>query len=194
MIRFFTQLGLGLAATVSWSVGEVEKVPEKQSELRPGQILHLSVAYSEGVFSQLDGFHFIGQNNQLKLPQLGEFSTKGKTMEQLTAEVKLRFIEKSKLGEDFVSLKLFTKPSLKGILVMGYVKKAGELKVWEGMTLLQALEQAGGANAFGTIHRVQLLRGGKAYIYDLKRNAKHRAVSVKPKDILFVPSKKWVGR
>lgn len=162
--------------------------------LQPGHIIRLTVGYTEGSFPQLDGFHFVDEKHGVSLPHLGRFLTKGKTLNQLRADVREAFVKKSKLNKDVIYLGLFKPPSLKGVLVFGQVKKSGELAIKQEMTLGLALEKAGGATPFGSARRVQLLRNGKRYVYDLKNNKKHLGVVMQSKDILYIPQKRWVGR
>lgn len=78
------------------------------------------------------------------------------------------------------------------ISIGGFVKAPGPKPYARGMTLFQAVSAAGGANAFGSIKRVELHRNGKRWIYDL-RKPEHMRVKVYPQDSINVPQKTWTG-
>lgn len=75
------------------------------------------------------------------------------------------------------------------VSIGGFVGRPGPVAYSRGMTLFQAVTAAGGANAFGSIKRVELFRNGKKYVYNLK-DPKDMAVPVYPGDTLNVPQKK----
>ena len=79
------------------------------------------------------------------------------------------------------------------VSVGGHVKSPGLKPYTRGMTLSQAVTSAGGANAFGSMRRVTLLRNNKMYTYDLK-NIKHMQEKVYPGDSITVPQKNWLGQ
>jgi len=74
------------------------------------------------------------------------------------------------------------------IAVGGFVKNPGPIRYQPKMTLLQAVNAAGGATPFGSFRRVQLHRGGKRYLYDLK-NPIHQKVQVHAHDMINVPQR-----
>lgn len=79
------------------------------------------------------------------------------------------------------------------VSVGGFVKRPGPVDFGEGMTLGDAIKAAGGATPFGSARRVQLLRDGKRYIYDM-RNPTHRQVGLMAGDSISVPQKIWIGK
>lgn len=74
------------------------------------------------------------------------------------------------------------------VSVGGHVKSPGPKPYARGMTLYQAVTAAGGANAFGSIKRVELLRNGKKYTYNLK-DVKDMQLKIYPGDTINVPQK-----
>lgn len=78
------------------------------------------------------------------------------------------------------------------IIVGGYVKMTGPVKIVEGMTLADALEKAGGVNEFGAIKRAALIRNGKRTPCDLS-DATASSTPVIAGDVLEISQKTWFG-
>lgn len=83
------------------------------------------------------------------------------------------------------------------LVVSGYVQQVGRVTFKEGMTVLQAINAAGGINQFGG-RDIVLVREGKRYRLDFERPA-HMNIKVRPKDLLDVEMKyfrpeQWKGR
>lgn len=72
--------------------------------------------------------------------------------------------------------------------VTGHVKRNGAVPFKRDMTLLKAIAAAGGVTPFGTIKKVELHRGDKKTIYDLRKDESKR-VKVKPGDTIVIPQK-----
>ena len=78
------------------------------------------------------------------------------------------------------------------VTIGGYVKSPGPKPYMRNMTLYQAVSAAGGANAFGSIRRVELFRGGKRSVYDL-RKTEDMGIKIFPGDSINVPQKTAFG-
>lgn len=74
------------------------------------------------------------------------------------------------------------------VSVGGHVKRNGAVPFKREMTLQKAIAAAGGVTPFGTIKRVELYRGDKKTIYDMRKDASKRA-AVKPGDAIVIPQK-----
>jgi polysaccharide export outer membrane protein len=82
------------------------------------------------------------------------------------------------------------------ITVAGQVRRAGEAPFRKDMTVLQAIDGAGGPNEFGG-RNVLLFRKGKQYTLDFSKLA-HKNISLQPGDALRVEQKgavidRWKG-
>jgi protein involved in polysaccharide export with SLBB domain len=67
------------------------------------------------------------------------------------------------------------------------------VKYFRGLTLYEAVQSAGGANEFGAVNRVRLIRGGKVKEYNLKET-KFMNIPLEPKDTIEVPQKNIHGQ
>ena len=71
------------------------------------------------------------------------------------------------------------------IQVSGYVGKKSNLPYREGITLIEALLDAGDITDYGS-RKIQITRGGVTRTYDYF-SAKDRGIKLLPKDVIYVP-------
>jgi len=81
----------------------------------------------------------------------------------------------------------------KFVTIAGHVKRPGPVQFTQNMTIYEAVAAAGDASTFGAMNRVQLLRNGKTYTYNLK-TTKHRTLRVYPNDTVTVPQQNFLGK
>lgn len=79
------------------------------------------------------------------------------------------------------------------VTVAGHVKRPGPVQYNDGMTIYEAVAAAGDASTFGAMNRVEVLRGGRKRIYNMKTDV-HRTLKVNSGDIITVPEKNMLGR
>lgn len=166
--------------------------------LEPGDTVKISLRGVDGDEQQkVNGEYRVGESGAVSMPLLDKpVPARGLNAEQLA-----RAIEAAYRAED-----IYTKPSiqaevLKGkeldpnlaiISIGGQVRKAGEATFRKGMTVIQALDAAGGRNDFGS-RNVILLRGGKQYCLDFS-NLKHKNIELLPNDSLQVEQEGVIDR
>jgi protein involved in polysaccharide export with SLBB domain len=79
------------------------------------------------------------------------------------------------------------------VTVGGQVRAPGPVEFKKKLSLYEAIQAARGANEFGSMKRVKLLRDGKATVYDMSDD-KQKLVTLEPGDIVEVPQKNFFGR
>ena len=81
------------------------------------------------------------------------------------------------------------------VSVGGQVRRAGQFPYRKGMTVIQALDAAGGRNEFGS-RNVLLVRNGRQYCLDFTK-LHHKSVRLLPDDSLQIEQKgvldRWRG-
>jgi polysaccharide biosynthesis/export protein len=130
----------------------------------------------------------IRTDGKLSLPLVGEVDAGGKTVGQLQTELIQLYKAQLKTPEVTVSLE----SSLTTVTVSGAVAKPGKLAFERPTTVLQAIMEAGGPNAFGTLKRVRLMRvvNGvyKSQVMDLHDLSKEvKPFYVRDNDMIYVP-------
>jgi protein involved in polysaccharide export with SLBB domain len=166
--------------------------------LETGDTVKISLRGVEaGEQQKIGGEYRVGESGSVSLPLLeNPVTARGLNAEQLA-----RAIEAAYRTEG-----IYTKPSiqaevLKGpevdpneaiVSIGGQVRRAGESPFRKGMTVIQALDAAGGRNDFGG-RNVMLLRGGKQYCLDFLK-LKHKNIVLLPNDSLQVEPKGVIDR
>ena len=166
--------------------------------LEPGDTVKISLRGVDGEEQQkVNGEYRVGESGTISMPLL----EKPVTARGLNAEQLARAIEAAYRAEE-----IYTKPSiqaevLKGkeidpneaiVSIGGQGRRAGETTFRKGMTVIQALDAAGGRNDFGS-RNVILLRGGKQYCLDFQK-LKHKNIELLPNDSLQVEQKGVIDR
>jgi NADH:ubiquinone oxidoreductase subunit F (NADH-binding) len=72
----------------------------------------------------------------------------------------------------------------------GHVKRTGQVKFTQGLTLYQAIQAAGGVTEFASMRRVTVYRDGRCHQYDLTK-AGNIQVKLNQGDTIVVPQKNW---
>ncbi len=78
------------------------------------------------------------------------------------------------------------------INIGGQVRSTGPVEFKEGMTLSDAVADAGGATEFGSAKRIKVYRDGKAKTYDLT-DPKLAKLELRPNDTIEIPQKNFMG-
>ncbi len=132
----------------------------------------------------------IRTDGRLSLPQLGEVTAAGKTLAQFQADVRSLYKNEIKNTDVLVTLE----SSVTQIYVSGAVRSPGKLSFERPTTILQAIMEAGGANQFGNLRRVHLIRTSsgvqRTQVLDLRAalaGETTKAFYVRNGDIIQVP-------
>jgi len=136
---------------------------------------------------QVNNTYTIDSNGNVSLPYIGNVRAAGLAPSQVS-----RAIE-----ESYRTNKIFTNPNITIIMqptsrfvnVGGSVRSPTRVPFTEDMTLLTAINAAGGFNDFADQRHVRLLRGNDVTVYDVRRFRKEPSEDVKlrPGDKVEVP-------
>jgi len=129
-------------------------------------------------------------DGKLSLPLVGEVDAAGKTVGQLQAE--LIQLYKSQLKTPEVTVSLET--SLTTVVVSGAVNHPSKIAFERPTTVFQAIMEAGGPSAFGTLKHVRLVRTVNGVQKSQVMNVQDTLVSqgtkpfyVRDGDVIYVP-------
>jgi polysaccharide export outer membrane protein len=178
------------AATAQPSNGPAaaEPSPDKQYVIGAGDVLGIDV-WHEGDFS---GQVQVRPDGKITLKLLNDVQAAGVTTEQLAADLteKLKkYLEQPRVTVSVVQI------NSKKIFVVGEVNKSGSIALTPGMTVLQALAQAGGPNEFANTKRIYVLRteNGQKVKYPvnyrnlIRGSGKQEDLALMPGDTIVVP-------
>lgn len=139
---------------------------------------------------RIDGAYSVSATGTVRMPLIGEVSISG--MSTNAAAAKLEGVYKAN--------GIYTSPTFQisatsadairqdQVTISGFVRGAGPKPYTPGMTLYQAVAAAGGANEFGDMKRVLLMRGKTSRVYNLN-NLQDRNIVLQPDDTVEVPEK-----
>lgn len=126
----------------------------------------------------------------IKLPYLkSSVRVEGMTARDVENIVRNRYIAEEIFSDPIVQVTLgaSSEPPVETrlIQVSGYVAKKANLPYREGITLIEALLEAGDITDYGS-RKIQVTRGGVTRTYDYF-SARDRSIKLLPKDIIYVP-------
>lgn len=126
----------------------------------------------------------------ISLPYLsGRIRVEGMTARDIESIVRSSYISQQIYSDPIVQISLGAKNEVpvetRFVQVSGYVAKKANLPYREGMTLIEALLEAGDITDYGS-RKVQITRGTVTRTYDYF-SARDRNIRLLPKDVIFVP-------
>lgn len=159
-----------------------------QATLRVGDPIELKIG---GVpaeeQAQVNNVYTVDANGSINVPYVNKIKAEGLTPAQLARS----------LEEMYRANKIYTNPNITIVMqptsrfvnVGGAVRSPSRVPFTEDMTLLAAINAAGGFNDFADQKRVRLLRGSEAKIYDVRqfRRDPSQDVKLQPGDRVEVP-------
>jgi len=165
-------------------------------QIQAGRAIQISVS---GVPSEekgrIDAIYPVSESGMVNIPFIGPMRAAGLRAEQLASALESRFRE----------AQIYTSPTFqvidssaksieeKVVTIGGQVRKTGPVPYNRGLTLYQAIQNAGGATEFGSMHRVKLYRAGKQTEYDLSKG-ENMNILLESDDTIEVPQKNAFGR
>ncbi len=165
------------------------------AQIQPGRAVIITIS---GVPSEekarFEVNYPVSESGMINMPFIGQVKAAGLRADQL----------QSLLESRYRAAGIYTHPTFQVIdsdagkivqqivVVGGMVRRTGPVPYNRNMTLYQAIQAAGGANEFGSMKRVKLLRAGKQKIYNLSE-LKFMQIPLEPDDTIEVPQKYWWG-
>jgi protein involved in polysaccharide export with SLBB domain len=159
-----------------------------QATLRVGDPVELKIG---GVPNeeqiQVNNTYTVDANGAINLPYINKIQAAGLTPAQVA-----RSIEDSyRVGKIFTNpnITITMAPTSRFVNVGGSVRTPSRVPFTEDMTLLAAINAAGGFNDFADQKRVRLLRGNEVKMYDVRQFRRDPSLDVKlqPGDRVEVP-------
>lgn len=174
------------------------KLPDKSQRrasagLSPGDALEIRVFDEE----RFDGEYQVGEDGAIDFPMVGSLPVRG-----LDKDAVARVIEE-KLADGYLNNPHVTvqvkQRGNREVSVLGKVNKAGSLDYRDGLTIVQAISEAGGLSEFAAPKRVKLTRrtgnGDETITFEVSLSAiiegRAEDLVLRPGDIVFVPET-WI--
>jgi protein involved in polysaccharide export with SLBB domain len=159
-----------------------------QATLRVGDPVDLKIS---GVppddQNQVNNMYTVDADGAINLPYIGRVHAEGMTPAQLARAIEQNY--RSNKVYTNPNITIVMQPSARFVNVGGSVRAPTRVPFTEDMTLLTAINAAGGFNDFADQRHVRLLRGSEVTVYDVRRFRKDpsRDVRLRPGDKIEVP-------
>lgn len=162
----------GVSAVTAELPEELLSFKPESYRLGPFDIVHVVIWEHPELTSPLGSYRsdnatgqLVGESGIMFYPYVGEINVNGKTIAELRTEI---FQSLSKvLNNPQIDVRLLESQRHK-VYVQGSVAKPGVVSLSDvPVTLLEAINDCGGANAQANISRVELVRDGKSYTINL---------------------------
>ena len=161
--------------------------------LGPGDTLDIRVFDEE----RFDGEYQVGEDGAIDFPMVGNLAVRGLDKDAVAHLIEEKLAD-GYLNHPHVSVQVKQRGN-REVSVLGQVNKAGSLGYRDGLTIVQAISEAGGLGEFAAPKRVKLTRrtgnGDETITFEVSLSAiiegKAEDLVLRPGDIVFVPET-WI--
>lgn len=159
-----------------------------QATLRVGDPVDLKIS---GVpaeeQAQVNNVYTIDANGSVNLPYINKVQANGLTPAQLAASIENAY----RSGKIYTNptITIIMQPAARFVNVGGAVRSPTRVPFTEDMTLLTAINAAGGFNDFADQKKVRVLRGSDVQVFDVRQSRRDPSKDIKlqPGDRVEVP-------
>ena len=196
MFKLFSGFCAALMAVAIFATGA-----EAQSgyKIRSGDTLQIEVLED----SSLNRSALVTPDGSVSFPLAGTVRASGRTVDQVASSLAAGlasnfasppnvFVSVAAVREAVVGAP--AAPPTTEIYVTGEITTPGRLDATPGVTILQAIAQAGGLTRFAAGKRIQLRRADKVYLYNYFANGGDKSIAgntvLAPGDVIVVPQRR----
>ena len=155
MTRFLTLFivisALNVTTLFSASTGAQEAAGHASYQLKPGDVLMISVWKEEGLEREI----LIRPDGGLSFPLVGDVIARGKSVDELRAEIAAKLDRY--IPDPVVTVTLVQLLGNK-VYVIGQVNQPGQFLMTHDVDVMQALSMAGGTTPFAALNKIKILR------------------------------------
>lgn len=198
MLRFICGLCAAVMAVAIFTTGAHAQSGYK---IRSGDTLQIEVLED----ASLNRSALVTPDGSVSFPLAGTVRASGRTVEQVGASLAAGlasnfaaqpnvFVSVAAVAESVAVAAAPVAPPTTEIYVTGEINTPGRLDATPGVTILQAIAQAGGLSRFAAGKRIQLRRADKVYIYNYFTNGGDKSIAgntvLAPGDVILVPQRR----
>ncbi len=146
--------------------------------------------------AKIDETYPVASNGMVNMPFVGEIRAAGLESHVLAKSIQNAYRDGGIFNNAVIQVlanKNDIAPAEQQVHLGGHVNAPGAKPFSKGLTVYQAVQAAGGADTFGAMNRVVLIRMGKQQIIDLEK-AEGKIVVADVHDTIVVPEKNLIGR
>lgn len=137
--------------------------------------------------AQVNNVYSVDASGSLNLPYINKIKAEGLTPAQLSASIEGAYRSNKVFTNPTITILM--QPTARFVNVGGAVRTPSRVPFTEDMTLLTAINAAGGFNDFADQKRVRVLRGSQVTLYDVRqfRRDPSKDIRLQPGDRIEVP-------
>ncbi len=159
-----------------------------QATLRIGDPLELKISgVPTDEQTQVNNVYTVDSNGMVNMPYINKVKADGLTPSQLAGSIEGSY----RAGKIFTNptITIVMAPTARFVNVGGAVRSPNRVPFTEDMTLLTAINAAGGFNDFADQKKVRVLRGSDVKMYDVRQSRRDPSKDIKlqPGDRVEVP-------
>jgi polysaccharide export outer membrane protein len=168
-----------------------QQIYAQDTTLGAGDVFEVRVYRQE----EMTGTYNVNDTGSISFPLIGEVQVSGKTPAAVETEIRTRLAD-GYLKNPQVSV-LVKEYNSKKLSVFGEVRKTGTFAYVAGMTIVDAVSQAGGFTDMARKNAVTVTRKGEKksenFTVPVESIGKGKAANfyVRPGDVVFVPRRVW---
>jgi protein involved in polysaccharide export with SLBB domain len=137
--------------------------------------------------TQVNNTYTVDSNGMISLPYINKVPAAGLAPSQVAATAEAKYREEKIFTNPTITIMM--QPTSRFVNVGGAVRTPSRIPFTEDLTMLAAINAAGGFNDFADQKRVRLLRGDAVKVFDVRQSRKDpsRDVRLQPGDRIEVP-------
>lgn len=167
-------------------------MPGMAATIEAGRSIEIQISgVPERDRAKISGLYTVAEDGSINLPFIGRVPVAGMEAEQLHIHLQDAYKKAGIFVAPVVSAKESRgRISAVGpmVLVGGQVARPGPLVLSKDLTILTAIQAAGGATVFGNMKRVRLVREGKVSVFDATK-PEIKETPLRQNDTIEVPTK-----
>jgi polysaccharide export outer membrane protein len=159
-----------------------------QATLRVGDPIDLKIGgVPNEEQTQVNNVYTVDADGSVNLPYINKIKAAGVTPAQLSRSIEQAYRANKIFTNPTITILM--QPTARFVTVGGAVRTPMRVPFTEDMTLLTAINAAGGFNDFADQKRVRVLRGNEVTVYDVRqfRRDPSRDVRMRPGDRVEIP-------
>lgn len=196
MFRFICGICAAFMAVAVFATGASAQSGYK---IQSGDTLQIEVLED----SSLNRSVLVTPDGSVSFPLAGSVRARGRTVDQVSSTLASSlasnfastpnvFVSVAAVREPVIGLPV--EPPTTEIYVTGEITTPGRLDSTPGVTILQAIAQAGGLTRFAAGKRIQLRRDNKVFLYNYFTNGGDKSIAgntvLAPGDVIVVPQRR----
>ena len=166
------------------------------AQIQAGKAINITISnVPDQDKNTINNVYPVSDSGMVNMPFIGAVRAQGLRNEELAAALQARYISAGIYTHP--TIQVITNSVNKGVdeetvTLGGQIRKTGPVLFFKGLTIWQAIQNAGGPTEFGSMYRVTLFRDGNQKTYDLTKT-EFMQIPLQRNDAIDIPQKNAWG-